>query len=208
MLAIIYHIYTSGYAVGPANGGHARVDANGVTVALADQDRTKCNRSQIDEGLGLIEMAMQRRALGPYQIKAAIAACHVQGEVSHWPQIVLLYDSLLRLEPTAVAPQAAVALSEAGWPEATSRSLDTLAAELKDYQSYHAARAELLSRTGHLSEAAVAYAVGIDLAGSEADAAFLRRRGGLLVTQAGSAWPAGGARKRRLSAPFCCLRIS
>ncbi|BBD39525.1 MULTISPECIES: hypothetical protein [Aminobacter] len=103
VLAIIYHIYTSGYAVGPANGGHARVDANGVTVALADQDRTKCNRSQIDEGLGLIEMAMQRRALGPYQIKAAIAACHVQGEVSHWPQIVLLYDSLLRLEPTAVA---------------------------------------------------------------------------------------------------------
>lgn len=63
----------------------------------------QCNRSQIDEGLGLIEMAMQRRALGPYQIKAAIAACHVQGEVSHWPQIVLLYDSLLRLEPTAVA---------------------------------------------------------------------------------------------------------
>ncbi|WP_432286936.1 DUF6596 domain-containing protein [Aminobacter sp. BA135] len=156
---------------------HARVDAEGITVALAEQDRTKWNRAQIDEGLGLIKTAMQRRAPGPYQIKAAIAACHVQGEVSDWPQIVLLYDSLLRLEPTAVVRlNRAVALAEAGWLEAGLRSLNALAAELKAYQPFHPARAELLSRMGQFNDAAAAYAMAIDLAGSESDAAFLRRR--------------------------------
>jgi len=223
VLAVIYLIYTSGYAAGPANGRdlaeealflcrllnrlhpddpeiegclalllitqarcHARIDADGVTVALAEQDRSKWNRAQIDEGLRLIEVAMQRRAPGPYQIKAAIAACHVRGEVSDWPQIVLLYDSLLRLEPTAVVRlNRAVALSEAGWLEAGLRSLDALATELKAYQPFHAARAELLSRMGHFKEAAAAYAMAIDLAGSGADAAFLRRRAGQVARLAG-----------------------
>lgn len=224
VLAVIYLIYTSGYAAGPAYGRDlaeealflcrllnrlhpddseiegclalllltqarclARVDADGVTVALADQDRTKWNRAQIDEGLGLIDVAMQRRAPGPYQIKAAIAACHAQGAASDWPQIVLLYDSLLRLEPTAVIRlNRAVALSEAGWLEAALRSLDGLASELNGYQPYHAARADLLSRMGHIDEAAAAYAVAIDLASSEADAAFLRRRAELLAGQPGA----------------------
>jgi len=214
VLAVIYLIYTSGYAAGPTDGRnlaeealflcrllnrlhpddpeiegclalllitqarcHARVDADGVTVALAEQDRTKWNRAQIDEGLGLIDVAMQRRAPGPYQIKAAIAACHVQGEVSDWSQIVLLYDSLARLEPTAVVRlNRAVALMEAGWLEAASRSFDALASVLNGYQPYHAARAELLSRLGHFAEASAAYAMAIDLARLESDAAFLRRR--------------------------------
>ncbi|WP_395450167.1 RNA polymerase sigma factor [Aminobacter sp. UC22_36] len=225
VLAVIYLIFTSGYAAGPGYGRDlaeealflcrllnrlhpddpeiegclalllitharcpARVDADGVTVALAKQDRTKWDRAQIDEGLGLIDVAMQRRAPGPYQIKAAIAACHVQGDASDWPQIVLLYDSLLRLEPTAVVRlNRAVALSEAGWLEAASRSLDALASALKDYQPYHAARAELLSRMGNFSEAAAAYAIAIDLASSVSDAAFLRRRAQHLARQAGSA---------------------
>ncbi|AHK44716.1 hypothetical protein GFB56_14585 [Ensifer sp. T173] len=155
----------------------ARVDGDGVTVPLGEQDRTKWNRGQIDEGLGLIDTAMRRRAPGPYQIKAAIAACHVQGEASDWAQIVLLYDSLLRLEPTPVVRlNRAVALCEAGWQEPAMRSLDALSAELRDYQPYHAARAELLSRMGQADEAAKAYAIAIALAGSPSDAAFLRQR--------------------------------
>ncbi|OCP17773.1 hypothetical protein BC361_10210 [Ensifer sp. LC54] len=155
----------------------ARVGGDGVTVPLAQQDQMKWDRGQIDEGLGLIDTAMQRRAPGPYQIKAAIAACYVQGETSDWAQIVLLYDSLLRLEPTPVVRlNRAVALCEAGWLEPAMRSLDALAGELRDYQPYHAARAELLSRMGQAEEAARAYAIAIALANSPADAAFLRQR--------------------------------
>lgn len=214
VLAVIYLIFTAGYAAGPGQGRDlaeealflcrllnrlrpgdpeiegclalilitharclARVDGDGVTVPLAQQDRTKWNRGQIDEGLGLIDSAMRRRAPGPYQIKAAIAACHVQVETSDWAQIALLYDSLLRLEPTPVIRlNRAVALCEAGWLEPAMRSLDALSGELRDYQPYHAARAELLSRMGQVDEAAKAYAIAIALAGSTADAAFLRQR--------------------------------
>lgn len=221
VLAVIYLIFTAGYAAGPGQGRDlaeealflcrllnrlhpgdpeiegclalvlitharclARVDADGTTVALAEQDRTKWNRAQIDEGLQLIETAMRRRAPGPYQIKAAIAACHVQGERSDWAQIVLLYDSLLRLEPTAVIRlNRAVALCEAGWLEPALRSLDALAGELRDYQPYHAARAELLVRMGQAEDAAKAYATAIALAGSPADAAFLRQRAARLGEQ-------------------------
>ncbi|MBE1207232.1 hypothetical protein [Aminobacter carboxidus] len=75
----------------------------------------------------------------------------------------------------------AVGLSEAGWLEAASRSLDALAPELKGYQPYHAARAELLSRKGNFSQAAAAYAIAIELASSVSDSAFLRRRAGHLA---------------------------
>ncbi|WP_312362579.1 RNA polymerase sigma factor [Ensifer sp.] len=214
VLAVIYLIFTAGYAAGPGQGRdlaeeavflcrmldrlrpddpeiegclalvlitharcRARIDGDGVTVPLAEQDRTRWNRALIDEGLGLIDVAMRRRAPGPYQIKAAIAACHVQGETSDWAQIVLLYDSLLRLEPTAVIRlNRAVALFEAGWPEPAMRALDGLAGELADYQPYHAARAELFSRSGDADRAARAYATAIALAASPSDAAFLQQR--------------------------------
>lgn len=214
VLAVIYLIFTTGYAAGPARGldlaeealflcrlldrlrpddpeiegclalvliTHARclarVDGDGVMVPLGEQDRAKWDRGKIDEGLGLIDRAMHRRAPGPYQIKAAIAACHVQGETSDWPQIVLLYDSLLRLEPTAVIRlNRAVALFEAGWREPAMRALHALGGELGDYQPYHAARADLLWRMGNVEAAANAYTTAIALAGSPADAAFLRQR--------------------------------
>lgn len=159
----------------------ARVDTEGVTVPLGEQDRAQWNRGHIEEGLGLIDRAMHRRAPGPYQIKAAIAACHVQDEGSDWAQIVLLYDSLLRLEPTAVIRlNRAVALFEAGWRQPAMRALHALAGELGDYQPYHAARADLLWRMGDVDGAANAYATAIALAGSPADAAFLRQRAGRL----------------------------
>lgn len=221
VLAVLYLIFTAGYAAGPGQGrdlseealflcrllnrlrpgdpeiegclalvlitharSAARVDDDGVTVSLGEQDRRKWNRAQIDDGLGLIDTAMRRRAPGPYQIKAAIAACHVQGETSDWVQIVLLYDSLLRLEPTAVIRlNRAVALFEAGWPEPAMRALDALAGALCDYQPYHAARAEMLSRMGEVDGAAKAYAIAIALAGSPSDAALLRQRAERLKRQ-------------------------
>ena len=127
----------------------ARVDGAGVTVALTDQNRALWNSAAIAEGVALTDRAMARSTPGPYQIKAAIAACHVQGDAPDWPQIALLYASLLRMEPTPVVQlNRAVALAEAGQLDAALSILSALAGPLTDYQPFHAARAEYLARSG------------------------------------------------------------
>ena len=155
----------------------ARVDAGGVMVALADQDRELWDNAAIDEGVALLEQAMARATPGPYQIKAAIAACHVIGERADWAQIVLLYDRLLALEPTpVVALNRAVALAEVGALELALQELRGLEADLGDYQPYHAALAEVLVRRGDRENALVAYSRAIRMAANPQDAAFLDRR--------------------------------
>ncbi len=160
----------------------ARVDAQGATVALGDQDRDLWDAAAITEGLALIALAMTRRDTGPFQIKAAIAACHVEGDAPDWPQIAALYDGLLRLEPTPVIGlNRAVALAGAGETDAALAALTPLAADLDDYQPFHAAHADLLARAGRLGESHAAYARAIALAASPADAAFLINRQGKLL---------------------------
>ena len=155
----------------------ARTDGQGVTVALSDQDRTLWNRDRIAEGLALIDAAIARNNAGPFQIKAAIAACHVQGDAPDWPQITALYGSLLRFEPTpVVALNHAVALAESGDLPTALSQIDELVEPLDHYQPYHAARADLLARSGKPIESYVAYNRAIDLAGSASDAAFLTKR--------------------------------
>ena len=155
---------------------HARAHArtkDGASVAIADQDRRLWDQAAIATGLTLIDTAMSRRIPGPYQIKAAIAACHI-GESPDWPQIAALYDSLLRIEPTPVVQlNRAVALAETGALAAALHSLDTLAAPLQDNQPYPAARAEYLARSGQPQAASAAYDRAIDLAASPADRQFL-----------------------------------
>ena len=154
---------------------HAARSRAGAMVALTDQDRALWDHSALAEGLALIDKAMTRRAPGPYQIKAAIAACHVDGP--DWPQIALLYDSLYRMEPTPVVQlNRAVALAETGQLAAALDLLSHLAPALDRYQPFHAARAEYLARSGALAEARTAYARAIALAASSADAAFLKAR--------------------------------
>ena len=155
----------------------ARLDADGTSIPIASQDRKLWNDGRIADGLSLLDRAMARRAAGPFQIKAAIAALHVQSEPPDWRQIVLLYDSLLRMEPTPVVQlNRAVALAEAGAPEAGLRVLESLASVLDAYQPFHAANAELLSRCGRTSAALAAYDRAIDLTSNPSDAAFLRHR--------------------------------
>ena len=167
-----------------------RVNDLGVTVPLGEQDQSLWNRAMVDEGLALIDQAMQRRAPGPYQIKAAISACHCQPKGSDWAQIVLLYDSLLRIEPTPVVQLSrAVALAEAGWPDVALRVLDALQPQLRDYQPYHAANADLLARADKTSEALVAYDRAIKLATSAADIAYLQERAGMVAGKIGQVPP-------------------
>ena len=135
----------------------ARLDALGTSVPIPSQDRSLWNGSRLTEGLALLESAMMRRAAGPFQIKAAIAALHAQCDPPDWWQIVLLYDSLLRMEPTPVVQlNRAVALAEAGSLEAGLRALEPLAVALAAYQPFHAAHAELLSRSGRTDAALAA----------------------------------------------------
>ncbi|WP_426239542.1 RNA polymerase sigma factor [Pararhizobium sp. DWP1-1-3] len=155
----------------------ARLAADGTSVPIASQDRKLWNDGRIAEGFSLLDRAMARRAGGPFQIKAAIAALHVQSEPPDWRQIVLLCDSLLRMEPTPVVQlNRAVALAEAGAPEAGLRVLEMLAPALDAYQPFHAAHAELLSRCGRTRAALAAYDRAINLASNPSDAVFLRHR--------------------------------
>jgi RNA polymerase sigma factor (sigma-70 family) len=159
----------------------ARLGADGATVPMAEQNRALWNADHIKEGLSLIETAMQRRAPGPFQIKAAIAACHMEEAGSDWKQIAALYDSLLRFEPTPVVQlNRAIAIAEAGSLDVGLKLLQKLSGELVDYQPYHAALAELLARAGKRADAKKAYAEAINRATSEADIVFLTGRlGGL-----------------------------
>lgn len=155
----------------------ARAPDLGATIALAEQDRRLWDRGMIDEGLAAIETALRRGQPGPFQIKAAIAACHMQGPGSDWPQIARLYAVLMRYEPTpVVALNHAVALAEAQDPDIGLAALRPLASALQDYQPYQAALADLSARTGDLAQAGAAYARAIDLSTNAADAAFLRMR--------------------------------
>jgi RNA polymerase sigma-70 factor (ECF subfamily) len=171
----------------------ARSNAGG-TVALTDQDRALWDHAAIAEGLALIDRALARRAPGPYQIKAAIAACHITEPAPDWPQIAALYARLRQIEPTPViALNHAVAVAEAGAPEPALAALATLADVLDGYQPYHAARADLLFRLGHLTDARAAYDRAITLAASAADITFLvLRRDRDRIGQGRSASGAGG----------------
>jgi RNA polymerase sigma factor (sigma-70 family) len=158
---------------------HARRAArlrDGETVALSDQDRSLWDQPMLEEGLALIDTAMTRRASGPFQIKAAIAACQLQSPPD-WPQIAALYAGLYLHEPTPIIRlNQAVAQAEAGHLHTALTALDGLAEPLADYQPFHAACAEYLARAGQTGAALQAYARAISLAASPADAAFLARR--------------------------------
>ncbi len=158
---------------------HARRGARsrgGVTVGLTDQDRALWDQGRIAEGLALVDRALARGRAGPFQIKAAIAACQMQ-DPPDWPQIAALYTALYAQEPTPVVQlNRAVALAEAGSLPQALALIESLAAALADYQPFHAAEAELLARAGRTAPALQAYARAIALAASPADAAFLAQR--------------------------------
>jgi RNA polymerase sigma factor (sigma-70 family) len=146
----------------------------GATVPPSQQDRALWDAAQIAEGRAVLACAFARRRPGPFQIKAAIADCHMADPVPDWPQIAALYDVLARMEPTPVVTlNRAVALAETGEVLAALALIDSLVGILADYQPFHAARAAVLARVGNWAEADMAYERAIRLAGNAQDAAFL-----------------------------------
>ena len=157
----------------------ARVDAAGDLVVLDEQDRSLFDAAAIAEGHERLDAALRLRRPGPFQVQAAIAACHVgdAGETD-WAEIAALYDRLYEMSPSAViALNRAVAVSMAEGPDAGLALIELIAPDgLPDYHLLPAARGDMLRRLGRRSEAAAAYRAARDLAGTDAERRYLERR--------------------------------
>jgi RNA polymerase sigma-70 factor, ECF subfamily len=162
----------------------ARVDADGVPILLADQDRRAWNAALIAEGQGIVRQCLHRNRPGPYQIQAAINAVHADAAVAaatDWRQILALYDRLLTVAPTPiVALNRAVAVAEVDGPQAALDLVEALprasSGGLGDYHLYHAIRADLLARAGRRREALAALDAAIARTGNVAERRLLERR--------------------------------
>src|ERR1700730_12890302 len=160
----------------------ARSSAEGELILLDRQDRSLWNRDQIAEGIALTESALRSRRFGAYTLQAAIAAVHAEtssAESTDWRQITLLYDRLIRIQPSPVVElNRAVAIAMHDGPEQGLRLIDGLLAreELANYPLAYSARAGLCRRLGRLPEARASYEKALALARQEPERRFLSGR--------------------------------
>ena len=160
----------------------SRFDMDGDLVLLQDQDRRRWDQERIASAMVVLRRAATLRRSGPYQLQAAIAACHAEAKTwqeTDWRQIVALYDALLDLMPSPV-----VQLNRAiarryldGAPKALA-DVDRLAEALDGYYLFHAARAEMLRDLGRDADARLALRRARDLTDNPAERALLERRMG------------------------------
>jgi RNA polymerase sigma-70 factor (ECF subfamily) len=160
----------------------ARSDHAGDLVLLEDQDRGRWDRAQAAEGTTLVEQAMRRGPVGPYQLQAAIAALHAEAPSvaeTDWVQVCALYRELAGQLPTPVVElNWAVAMSRLRGPEVGLSLVERLGARrgMADYLPWHAAHADLLRRLGRGQDAADAFDRAHALAGNDAERRFFARR--------------------------------
>jgi RNA polymerase sigma-70 factor (ECF subfamily) len=161
----------------------SRVSPDGDVVLLGDQDRRTWDQAKIAEGLAIVDRALAiPRQLSPYAVQAAIAALHVRAtrqEDTDWPQIVGLYEVLMRLQPSPVIElNHAVAVSMVDGAQSGLNLIDSLVArgQATQYHLLHAARGHLLRRLGRTSEAGDAYRRAYELTTLEPERRFLAAR--------------------------------
>jgi RNA polymerase sigma-70 factor (ECF subfamily) len=160
----------------------ARVDGAGDLVPLEEQDRSRWDAGVIGQGLDVLDAALRRGAPGPYQIQAAVAACHAtaaDAAATDWGEIAALYRELARLTPSPLVElNRAVAVAMADDVEAGLRRVDELrdSGALPGYYLLAATRADLLRRLGRPAEAAAAYRDALALVGTDAERRYLERR--------------------------------
>jgi RNA polymerase sigma-70 factor, ECF subfamily len=156
----------------------ARSGLGGELVLLEDQDRSLWNRARIDEGLRVLERALELGRSGPYQLQAAIAALHAEArsaEETDWLQVAALYRELEESTGSpVVALNRAVAIAMSSGYDRGLELMDGL--PLEGYHLFHAARADLLRRLDRREEAAAAYRRALELTGSEPERRFLAGR--------------------------------
>ncbi len=160
----------------------ARTSPDGDLILLEQQDRSLWNRDQIAEGISLTESALRSRRFGAYTLQAAIAAVHAESSSTastDWRQITLLYDQLLRIQPSPVIElNRAVAVAMCEGPEQGLTLINDLLARehLSHYHLAHSARADLCRRLGRIPEARASYEKALAQASREPERRFLAKR--------------------------------
>jgi RNA polymerase sigma-70 factor (ECF subfamily) len=161
----------------------ARLDEIGRAVLLADQDRSRWRRDEIDEAAALLDRVVRLHRPGRYQIEAAIACLHGTAPdfaATDWPQIASLYATLELLQPTAVVRvNRAVAVAHAMEPAAGLALLDAGDIEMaavEDWHLYWSTRGELLHRLGDSAAALLAFDRALTCSPNDSDREFLRER--------------------------------
>jgi RNA polymerase sigma-70 factor (ECF subfamily) len=157
----------------------SRFDAEAHLVRLEEQDRSQWDSAEIAEGSAILDRALRQRRAGPFQIQAAIAACHATARSAaetDWVEIVGLYEQLARVAPSRVVDlNRAVAIAMVDGPEAALPLVEAIAeaGTLDDYYLLHATRADLLRRAGRLLEAKEAYRAALALAPTDSERTFI-----------------------------------
>jgi RNA polymerase sigma factor (sigma-70 family) len=165
----------------------ARVTTDGALVPLAEQDRSRWDRSLVGEGVALLERALPVGPVGPYQLQAAIAAVHAEAATAQdtdWAQIAVLYEMLDRVAPgPAVTLNRAVAVAMVEGPDAGLRMLAPLLAAPHAHRDHrvHAVRGHLLELRGETAQAASEYATAADATASLPEQRYLRDRAARLA---------------------------
>jgi RNA polymerase sigma-70 factor (ECF subfamily) len=158
----------------------ARFDGEGSLILLQNQDRTLWDHDVIKEATRLLTRAAKQGSPGPYQLQAAIVACHTEAdsvETTDWEQIVLLYDMLLHLAPSPVTRlHRAIAVRRATTALSAMAELAYLESALDTYPLYHATRAELLRDLGDHDSARAADERALELTNNPAQQAILQER--------------------------------
>ncbi len=205
VLAVIYLTFNEDYLSSGGGLPHRRDltdDAEWLARLLArlmpaePEDRGRWDRAAIAAAGELLVRAAQLRRPGPYQLQAAIAACHAEAPSwagTDWLQITLLYDALLACSPSPVTRlHRAIALSHVAGPQAALAETDALGSDLDRYHLYHATRAELLRQVGRGAEARQADQRAIGLTANP--------RPSVPCSSSGSPDRAGAARPRSILA--------
>ena len=160
----------------------ARTSASGELIVLDEQDRTLWDAGLIAEGCALIEQALTMGRFGPYCLQAAIAAVHAEAPTAgetDWPQIVGLYDVLLRAVPSPVIElNRAAAISQRDGPLAGLTLVNAILerGELLDYHLAHSARAAFCRQLGRKQEARMAWERALELTRQEPERRFIEER--------------------------------
>jgi len=158
----------------------ARVNNEGELVTLEEQDRSRWDKREIEEGVQLVQRALRMRRVGNYQLQAAIAAVHAEARTADetdWRQIVALYEELMRITSSPIVAlnhAAAVAMGES-----LERGLSLIEAAgdtLQNYYLFHASRADLLRRLHRFDEATAAYEIALSLTTNRVEQNYIRGR--------------------------------
>jgi len=153
---------------------------DGELVLLQDQDRSLWDRDLIQSAVGLLEEAARQRRTGPYQLQAAIVACHAEASSwldTDWRQIVALYEMLLKMNWSPVVHlNYAIALAHVAGTEAALAEVDSLTDALDGYYLFHATRAEMLRELNLRTQAARATERALELTSNGAERALLQKR--------------------------------